>query len=173
MKKQIILLFIPLLFGFNNRINDDQQIISYFEQILNEYRTSNGLSKVVIDESMKKFTDIRSKSLVEDYSHNGFKENVNSYISDFTTGGENIAILSNIKNDQKPYYSSSIKEIGDILNKMAMGTSTNYDVAYYCFLVWKNSKPHNDFLLNKKIKRFYLSYEKTEHNYFFCFIGVD
>lgn len=173
MKKKILLLFIPLLLGFNNPINDDQQIISHFEEILNEYRTSNGLNKVVVDESMKKFTDIRSKNIVQDYSHNGFKENIRSYIPNFTIGGENIAILSNIPNNQKPYYSSNIKEIGDILNKMAMGTSTNYDVAFYCFLIWKNSKPHNEFLLNEKIKRFYLSYEKSERHYYFCFIGVD
>jgi hypothetical protein len=88
-------------------------------------------------------------------------------------GGENIAMLINAPNDNKPYWSSDIEEVGKILNKMSMGTSTNYDVAMYCFLLWKNSKSHNELLLNNKVKRFYLSYEKSKTFYYFCFIGLD
>ena len=74
MKKIVILLFSVLLFGFKNP-NNDAPIIIHFEQILNEYRHSNGLNPIVIDGSIKKFADHRSKSLVTDYSHNGFNEN--------------------------------------------------------------------------------------------------
>ena len=87
MKKIVILLFSFLLFGFKNPNNGDP-IIIHFEQILNEYRHSNGLSKVVIDETIKEFADHRSKSLVTDYSHNGFNESIHSYISGFTYGGK-------------------------------------------------------------------------------------
>jgi uncharacterized protein YkwD len=172
-KKIVILLLSFLLFGFKNPNNDSTPIIINFEQILNEYRCSNGLNKVVIDESIKEFADHRSKSLVTDYSHNGFKEKLHFYILYPKYGGENIAQVLNLPADKKPYYSSNIKEVGDIMNKMAMGTSTNYDVAMYCFLLWKNSKSHNDLLLNPKIKRFYLSYEKSKTFYYFCFIGLD
>jgi uncharacterized protein YkwD len=173
MKKIIFFLCLFLLVSFKSPNNNDVPIIVHFEQILNEYRYSNGLNPVKIDHSMKEFTDLRSKSLVTDYSHNGFNKNLRSYISNFTDGGENIAMVINALNDNKPYWSSDIEEVGKILNKMAMGTSTNYDVAMYCFLLWKNSKSHNDLLLNNKVKRFYLSYEKSKTFYYFCFIGLD
>lgn len=173
MKKIIFFLCLFLLVSFKNPNNNDAPIIVHFEQILNEYRYSNGLNRIVIDESIKEFTDLRSKNLIHDYSHNGFKENIKSFNLNGKSGGENIAIVRNVSNNNKPYWSSNIKEIGDILNKMAMGTSTNYDVALYCFLKWKNSPSHNDLLLNPKIKRFHLSYEKSETFYYFCFIGFD
>ena len=173
MKKIIFFLCLFLLVSFKSPNNNDVSIIVHFEHILNEYRVSNGLNPVKIDHSMKEFTDLRSKSLVTDYSHNGFNKNLRSYISNFTDGGENIAMVINALNDNKPYWSSDIEEVGKILNKMAMGTSTNYDVAMYCFLLWKNSKSHNDLLLNNKVKRFYLSYEKSKTFYYFCFIGLD
>jgi uncharacterized protein YkwD len=110
---------------------------------------------------------------VEDYSHNGFKENLQYYNLNAKSAGENIAMVRNVPKNNKPYWSSDIKEIGDILNKMAMGTSTNYDIALYCFLKWKHSTSHNELLLNPKIKRFHLSYEKSETFYYFCFIGLD
>ena len=56
MKKIVILLFSVLLFGFKNP-NNDAPIIIHFKQILNEYRHSNGLNPIVIDESIKEFTD--------------------------------------------------------------------------------------------------------------------
>jgi uncharacterized protein YkwD len=173
MKKIIFFLCLFLLVSFKSPNNNDVSIIVHFEHILNEYRVSNGLNPVKIDHSMKEFTDLRSKSLVIDYSHNGFNKNLRSYISNFTDGGENIAMVINAPNDNKPYWSSDIEEVGKILNKMAMGTSTNYDVAMYCFLLWKNSKSHNDLLLNYKVKRFYLSYEKSKTFYYFCFVGLD
>jgi uncharacterized protein YkwD len=172
MKKVVILLFSVLLFGFKNP-NNDAPIIIHFEQILNEYRYSNGLNRIVIDESIKEFADERSRNIVQDYSHNGFKEKLHLYNLYPKSGGENIAQVLNLPAKKTPYYSSNIKEVGDIMNKMSMGTSTNYDVAMYCFLLWKNSKSHNDLLLNPKIKRFYLSYEKSKTFYYFCFIGLD
>ena len=72
MKKIIFFLCSFLLFGFNTSNNNDTSIIVHFEQILNEYRYSNGLSKVVIDESIKEFADERSKSLLEDFDMEKF-----------------------------------------------------------------------------------------------------
>jgi uncharacterized protein YkwD len=172
-KKILFFLCLFLLFGFKNPNNNDTPIIMHFEQILNEYRHSNGLSKVVIDESIKEFADSRSKSLVTDYSHNGFNENIHSYISDFTYGGENIVKIYIPKKDVVGGWISDVKEIDEILNKMTLRTSTDYDVAKYCFLSWKHSESHNELLLDKKIKRFYLSYQKTESHYYFSFIALD
>ena len=173
MMKSFLLLGLFLLLGSKSPSENDISIIIHFQQILNEYRCLNGLNEIMIDESIKKLTDYRSKSLVTDYNHNGFKENVKSFNFNGKSGGENIAMVRNVSNNNKPYWSSNIKEIGDILNKMAMGTSTNYDVALYCFLKWKHSPSHNGLLLSPKIKRFHLSYEKSETFYYFCFIGFD
>lgn len=171
MKKIILILFLFLLTGFKTPNNNDGPIIIHFEQILNEYRVSNGLNPVKIDQSMKEFTDLRSKDLLTDFSHKGFDENILSYISNFTFAGENCAKVVIHRNYGEARLSSSIKEIEEILSKMVMGTLTNSDVARYCFLIWKHSKYHNELLLNEKIKRFYLSYQKTENHYYFCFIG--
>ena len=173
MKKILFFLCLFLLFGFKNPNNNDTPIIMHFEQILNEYRHSNGLNPIVIDGSIKKFADHRSKSLVTDYSHNGFNENIHSYISDFTYGGENIVKIYIPKKDVVGGWISDVKEIDEILNKMTLRTSTDYDVAKYCFLSWKHSESHNELLLDKKIKRFYLSYQKTESHYYFSFIALD
>ena len=173
MKKVVILLFSFLLFGFKNRTNNDTPIIIHFEKILNEYRYSNGLNPVKIDHSMKEFTDLRSKDLLTDFSHKGFDENILSYISNFTFAGENCAKVAIHTNYGEARLSSSIKEIEEILNKMVMGTITNYDVAKHCFLIWKHSKYHNELLLNQKIKKFYLSYQKTENHYYFSFIALN
>jgi uncharacterized protein YkwD len=147
MKKIIFFLCSFLLFGFNTPNNNVTPIIIHFEQILNEYRHSNGLSKVVIDESIKEFAYERSRTLVWDYSHDGFSKNINHQKFSFRFAGENIV--------RTAYY------------------STNYDLAMYCFLQWKNSNSHNKLLLNDKIKRFYLSYNKDNPFSYFCFIAMD
>jgi len=172
MKKITFVLCLFLLTSFKSPGNNDVPLIVHFEQILNEYRVSNGLNPVKIDHSMKEFTDLRSKNLVTDFSHNGFTENIDSYISGFTFGGENISkIYIPEKNDAKNWFSSS-KETQEIFNKISSGASTDYDIAKFCFLEWKDSEPHNELLLDKKIQRFYLSYQKIEQRYYFCFIAV-
>ena len=173
MKKIIFFLCLFLLVSFKSPNNNDVSIIVHFEKILNEYRYSNGLNPVKIDHSMKEFTDLRSKSLVTDYSHNGFTQNIHSYISDFTYGGENIVKINIPKKDGIGNWFSSVKEIEEILNKMSMETLTDYDIAKYCFLKWKHSESHNELLVDKKIKRFYLSYQKTENHYYFSFIALN
>ena len=147
MKKIIFFLCLFLLVSFKSSNNNDVSIIVHFEQILNEYRVSNGLNPVKIDHSMKEFTDLRSKSLITDYSHNGFSENINFQKFSFRFAGENIV--------KTAYH------------------STNYNIAMYCFLQWKNSISHNRLLLNYKIKRFYLSYNKDKTFIYFCLIAVD
>jgi len=173
MKKLVIFLFLPAIFGFTNPEYKDKSIILHFQDILNEYRTSKNLSVISVDESIKSLTDERSKSISVNYSHMGFKDKVTSLPLKFNFAGENIAMVRNIPPNNKPYYSSNINEIGDIMNKMSMGIATNHDIALYCFLLWKHSKDHNDLLLDDKIKRFHLSYEKSETFYYFCFVALD
>jgi hypothetical protein len=130
----------------------------------------------LIDETIKPLTDERSRDIIVNYNHledERFKEKVKSLPLKFTFAGENIAKVRNIPSNKQPYYSSNIDEVGNIMNKMSMGESTNYDIAMYCFLLWKNSNSHNDLLLDNKIKRFHLSYEKSETFYYFCFVALN
>jgi uncharacterized protein YkwD len=173
MKKIFFFLCSFLLVGFKVPNNNDTPIIVHFEQILNEYRISNGLNPVKIDRSMKEFTDLRSKDLLTDFSHNGFTENIHSYISGFTYGVENLAkIFIPEKNDAKNWFSNT-KESQEFFNKISSGTATDYDIAKHCFLVWKRSESHNKQLLDGKIKRFHLSYQKIKNHYYFCFIALN
>ena len=176
MKKFLILLFLPTIFGFSNPGYNEKSIILHFQDILNEYRIGNGLDRISLNESIKPLTDERSRDIIVNYNHledEMFKEKVKSLPLKFTFAGENIAKVRNIPPNKKPYYSSNIDEVSIIMNKMSMGESTNYDVAMYCFLLWKNSNSHNDLLLDNKIKRFHLSYEKSETFYYFCFVALN
>ena len=173
MLKFPIFLFIPFIFGLQTPNFEEKPIIVHFEQILNEYRVSNGLNPVKIDYSIKEYYQEIAKILNYNFSHNGFTENIHSYISGFTYGGENIAKISIPKKDDLENWLSNMKEIQEIFNKMSSGTTTDYDIAKYCFLVWKRSESHNEQLLDEKIKRFYLSYQKIENDYYFCFIALN
>lgn len=176
MKKFLILLFLPIIFGFTTSEYNDKSIILHFQNIVNQYRTSKNLDEILIDESIKPLTDERSRDIIVNYNHledERFKEKVKSLPLKFTFAGENIAKVRNIPPNKKPYYSSNIDEVSNIMNKMSMGEYTNYDIAMYCFLLWKNSNSHNDLLLDNKIKRFHLSYEKSETFYYFCFVALN
>lgn len=176
MKKFLILLFLPIIFGFTTSEYNDKSIILHFQNIVNQYRTSKNLGEISIDESIKPLTDERSRDIIVNYNHledERFKEKVKSLPLKFTFAGENIAKVRNIPPNKKPYYSSNIDEVSNIMNKMSMGEYTNYDIAMYCFLLWKNSNSHNDLLLDNKIKRFHLSYEKSETFYYFCFVALN
>lgn len=176
MKKFLILLFLPIIFGFTGSEYKNKSVILHFQSIINQYRTSKNLGEISIDESIKPLTDERSRDIIVNYNHledERFKEKVKSLPLKFTFAGENIAKVRNIPSNKKPYYSSNIDEVSIIMNKMSMGESTNYDIAMYCFLLWKNSNSHNDLLLDNKIKRFHLSYEKSETFYYFCFVALN
>jgi uncharacterized protein YkwD len=173
MKQLSFLLIIPVILGFNKTDYNDKSVIFYFERIVNQYRTENGLMKLDVDSTIKYFTEERCKELSQiEYSHSGFYKNKKEPLK-FTIAGETIAIVRNIHPNNKPYYSSNIKEIGDIMNKMATGQSTNYDIAMYCFLKWKYSPSHNDLLLSPETKRFYLSYDKSRTCYYFDYVALN
>ena len=173
MKNLYLLLVSPIIFGFNEPEYNNNSVIYYFERIVNQYRVENGLHVLKVDSTIKYFTEQRCKELSQiEYSHSGFYK-IKQEPLKFTIAGENIAIVRNILPNNKPYYSSNIKEIGDIMNKMAMGQSTDYDIAMYCFLKWKHSPSHNKLLLSPETKRFYLSYDKSRTSYYFDYVALN
>ena len=171
MRRLYFLLCVPLFFGFIEPKYKDNSVLFHFERILNQYRIDNGRSPLVVDTILKKFTEERCKYISEvEYSHNGF-DKIKHLPFGFTIAGENITEAI-IPLDKKPHYSSNIKEIENIMNKMAMSTS-NYDIAMYCFLKWIYSPSHNKLLLNPQTKRFYLSYDKSRTRYYFDYVSLD
>ncbi len=116
MKKFLILLFLPTIFGFSNPGYNEKSIILHFQDILNEYRISNGLDRISLNESIKPLTNERSRDIIVNYNHledEMFKEKVKSLPLKFTFAGENIAKVRNIPPNKKPYYSSNIARIQD------------------------------------------------------------
>jgi uncharacterized protein YkwD len=188
MKKFLIPLFLPILFGFSNPEYNEKSIILYFEEIINEYRTSNNLHRISLDESIKNFSDERCNDITVDYSHKGFVEKVFNRGLKYNGAYENIVRFKTPTLTNKPNYQHfkeiinekgetiviELKELNYVKNEMATGIVSNYNIAKYCFLKWKYSKNHNESLLNPNIKRFYLSHRYDESKtLYFCFIALD
>jgi len=188
MKKFLILLSLPILFGFSNPVYNEKSIILHFEEIINEYRTSNGLRRISLDESIKNFSDERCNDITIDYSHNGFVEKVFNRGLKYSEAYENIVIFKipirtnnpnyqhfkEIINEKGDTIEIELKELNYVKNEMASGVVSNYNIAKYCFLKWKYSKNHNELLLNPNIKRFYLSHRYDESKtLYFCFIALN
>ena len=189
MNKILILLSLPIVFGFSTSEYNEKSIILHFEEIINEYRTTNGLHRILLDESIKNFSDERCKDIILDYSHKGFVEKVFNRGLKYNEAYENIVkfkipSFSNSPNYQ--HFKEIINENGDTIiieskklnevkNDMARGNVSNYKVAEYCIEKWKFSKEHNNTLLNPEIKRFYLSYyyDESRTSYYFCFVALN
>lgn len=178
----------PFMCGFTNPKYNDKPIIIHFQNILNEYRKTNGLCEIVIDESIMEFTDIRSRELINDYNHNGkvfdkrlnyrvAYENIVAFGIPTRTDNLNYQHFKKIINEKGDTITIESKKLNEIKNDMARGNVSNFNVAEYCIEKWKFSKEHNNVLLNPEIKRFYLSYyyyyDKSRTSYYFCFIGLD
>ncbi len=188
MKKFLILLSLPIIFGFTTSEYKDKSIILHFEKLINEYRTNNGLDRISLDESIKDFSDERCNDITIDYSHKGFVEKVFNRGLKFNEAYENIVIFKIPTLTNKPNYQHfkeiinekgdtikiELKELNYVKNEMASGVVSNYNIAKYCFLKWKYSKDHNDLLLNPNIKRFYLSHCYSESKtLYFCFVALN
>ena len=188
MKKILILLSLPIVFGFSSPEYNEKSIILHFEEIINEYRTTNGLHRILLDESIKDFSDERCDDIILDYSHEGFFEKVFYRGLKYTEAYENIVVFKIPTQTDKPNYQHfkkiinekgetieiELKELNYVKNEMATGVVSNYNIAKYCFLKWKYSKSHNELLLNPNIKRFYLSHRYSESKtLYFCFVALN
>jgi hypothetical protein len=189
MRKSVALLFLPVIFGFSRPKYNENPIILHFEEILNEYRTTKGLGKVSIDESIKPLTDQRSEEIYEIFEHGDLKQKISILKLKYTNGYENIVKFKIPTQTDKPNYQHfkeiinekgdtiviESKKLNEVKNDMARGNVSNYKVAEYCIEKWKFSKEHNNTLLNPEIKRFYLSYyyDESKTSYYFCFVALD
>jgi hypothetical protein len=62
---------------------------------------------------------------------------------------------------------TSIDEINPVITRILRNGPTVEDVCMYTFLMWKYSPSHNKFLLEPKIKHFYLSITK-KNSWYYC-----
>ena len=182
MRKSVALLFLPVILGFSSTKYNEKPIILHFEDILNEYRTTNGLGKISIDESIKSLTDQRSKEIYEIFEHGDLVikkgrgyENIVKFKIPTQTDNPNYQHFKEIINEKGDTIVIESKKLNEVKNDMARGNVSNYKVAEYCIEKWKFSKEHNNTLLNPEIKRFYLSYyyDESRTSYYFCFVALD
>lgn len=146
---------------------NDNLIIQNFQSIVNQYRKENGLNELVIDNTLKEFSEnhcnyITSNKLSHGTGDFEFEKRVKPLLSKYRFIGENLAsvtVAPNYYYVDKNY--NFINEFYEISKKIAKGEETEYDIAMCCFLRWKYSPSHNSLLLSKETKWFYLSVNQT------------
>lgn len=165
MKRLILLLvFIPSV-GFSQTFVNNDSLVYYFKYILNNYRVSHGLQPVEIDGTLKGFTDNWSKqmSITGIVGHGSGNNAFQQRISDCkcfqpeTYCGENCTEIYTPSVSVNSDVSCTIKNIEPYIKKSFSGKITQYELAYFVFLNFKNSPPHNAFLLDKNVKYFFIS----------------
>jgi uncharacterized protein YkwD len=176
-KLYILLFFIPHVLFSQDSLN------IYFEKILNQYRISNNLQPLKFDIELKKFADNHASYMAEmqlvthgegDYTlDNRWKKYSEKYKSYYA--GENCTELLVPQKNTLKNIKSSVEELNPLLNKLLKNDPTTEDLALYAFIMWKNSKSHNELLLDSKMKYFYFSVKKNRNYYyceFVCYDGV-
>jgi len=171
-RSTILLIFLfSSIVGMSQNNIDKDSVQYYFTKILNNYRQSNGLSNIKLNDKLKQFSDDHAKYMVtinrvthgeNEYSfHNRFNKNFVGY------GGENCSEVLISKNIR-----SNFNNLNVVLDKITTQGITNELFAQYTFLTWKNSNSHNKFLLDKEVTCFYLSYEKVKNTYYLEYFAM-
>jgi uncharacterized protein YkwD len=181
-KLLIIFLFIPIFGSAQTIVNKDLFLLN-FKKIINNYRWLNGLEPLEIDINLKNFTDYWSKEMskVDSVCHgtgkNSTLNRVNryDYIKENTYFVENCTVMitpsiNKVKKCKMVHPDGSPWREYDILipyiEDSYSGKITQYNLALYCFLLWKISPPHKRGMLNKDAKHFYVStYRKGDLTY--------
>lgn len=182
MRRLILILLLFPMVGFSQTVLNNDSLLYYFTHILNEYRSSQGLLPLEVDLSIKGFTDNWSNQMasINVVSH-GSGENIfqkRVYSCNCFPGGKFLG--ENCTNITTPDVTttntnivSPIKNIEPYMKKSYLGTITQYELAHFVFLNFKNSPPHNAFLLNKDVKRFYISGSRGKDWTYICYVAMD
>jgi len=179
MKRLILVLFVFPVIGYSQvKVNEDS-VNYYFEQILNEYRGSVG--GVSINKEYKPFTDHwtayiynlkKTKDSASYYSeyliHGKGNESLEKRAERYSSLGmwlfENEIETFNLNKPMSfdNYKFNNLKNIDDrnylkYVGGKFGGNYTNRDIAWFIFLMWKDSPTHNEVLLNPKATKFYIT----------------
>lgn len=180
--------------GFSQAKLNEDSINYYFAQIVSEYRISNNLNQLTVDKDYKYFTDHWSRYI---YNLKKSKDSVSYYREYFSHGvgethfhkrAENIMYLEPCENAIETfdlsvpktydgYKFENLTRSVDInyLKYVAgkFGTNiTNEDVAWFIFLVWKDSPKHNVVLLYPSTTKFYISTYVVGNKMTVSYIGL-
>ena len=148
-----------------------------FAKILNTYRQSHNLTPVYVDTSLKSFADSHSvyMSNIEKVTHGegeyDFLVRWKRFTKSKQFAGENCTELLIPKKSNNGNIKTSIEEINPVITRISRNGPTVEDICLYAFLMWKNSRSHNELLLEPKIKYFYLSFAKKNSWYYSEFIS--
>jgi len=165
--------------GFSQvKLNEDS-INYYFAQIVSEYRIGKNLNQVRVDKDYKYFTDNWSQYI---YNLKQTKDSVSYYKEYYSHGigkthfhkrADSIMYLEPCENAIETFdltlpkiydgyefknltRSEDITYLKYVAGKFG-NNITNEDIAWYIFLIWKDSPKHNVVLLYPSTTRFYIT----------------
>lgn len=179
MKKLVILLLLTPTVGLTQpKVNQDSLLV-YFTKIINNYRVKNGLGTLSVDPQIKPLTDYQSKKMGETgiVGHGTGSESFSNRVARCGCLPDYEIILENcteLMTPDKPFPAdvSSYPNVEPYIEKSYAGELTQYEYAYYAFLMWKNSAPHNKGMLNPDTKHFYLSSYRKNGRTYLCYIAT-
>jgi uncharacterized protein YkwD len=170
------ILFSIFIFYYTSSLAQENYNVE-FAKILNVYRQSHNLTPVYVDTSLKSFSDSHSVYManIDEVTHG---ENEYDFIKRWKRfskskyfGGENCTRLLILPKSDTWNVKTSIEEINPVITRISKNGPTVEDVSLYTFLMWKYSPSHNKFLLDPKIKYFYLSITKKNLRYYCEFVA--
>ena len=144
-----------------------------FAKILNIYRREHNLNPVYIDTTLKPFAESHSQYManLEKVTHGEndyeFLKRWKRFTKSKYFAGENCTELLIPTKSNTVNIETSIDEINPVITRILRNGPTVEDVCMYTFLMWKYSPSHNKFLLEPKIKHFYLSITK-KNSWYYC-----
>lgn len=173
------MVLIPYI-GYSQPSVNQDSLLHYFTKIINDYRTSKGLEPLMIDPKLKVHTEYWAKRMGEmDLVSHGTGNDHFKYrvvLNKNLSVGEGTFLLENCTQLMTPDVPrivsvQSYPELIPYINRSYAGKLNQYEYAYYGFLMWKNSPPHNDGMLSPRTKYFYLSSYRKNGSTFLCYIA--
>lgn len=178
MRKLVLLLVLVPTLGFGQTKVNQDSLIYYFTKIINDYRANNGLNSVTVDSKIRVLTDYWSKRMGEMglVGHGTGNESFQSRISREKSIPPSFIMLENcteLMTPDVPRYVTvqSYPDLVWYIQKSYACELTQYQYAYYGFLMWKNSPPHNRSMLDPDTKYFYLSSYRKNGSTYLCYIA--
>lgn len=167
MKRLCLILLVFPIVCFSQVLVSEDSINFHFTNILNQYRLNIG--QVYLDSSLKPFSDHWSKYMYDNnyLGHgtdtNSWKERKTRFSNDIISENciRTFDLNTSISFDGYKFSGdmneSDINYLKYVGGKLGSGTMTNEDVAWYIFLIWKNSQSHNEVLKFEWTDRYYMS----------------
>lgn len=181
MRLKFVIFFFPFI-GFTQTVVKNDSLLFHFNNILNLHRISHRLNPIQIDTTLKIFTDSWSGQMAKSgivghgTGKNEFLKRVALFSDCFqnaTFYGENCTSLITPDFNTTDINIYIRKEIDLYIKKSYTGEITQYELAYFAFLNFKNSPPHNQFLLSKDVKYFYISCARSKGMTYVCYVAKD